>query len=326
MTSLFSHRRSGFTLTEGIVVIILVVVVIGLLLPNIQTVRSSSAASGTSNNMKQMILSAHNYEATNKFLPPLDWNNITIGAVNPGPDGKPTRTQSGFHENFFSAIMPYAELEPQYRSLTHTGFTPASTRGDLVVAPTVYNLTIDVDQGISKPITLFLNPLDPTNLPSGMNVTGFAINGSALPMILGANGKKVSLESDFFNGTSNTIMIAEKYSGANGKSQVTPWTQTSCETFVLGDGQVATLVDGAAFGIGATLEFAPVPATATWANGIQAGRKTGMLLGMFDGSVRTLSKKALDDYQALTLRGGGTITLLEALIQSNDGVTNMPDW
>lgn len=70
----FHHPRKlktrGFTLIELLVVIAIIAILIALLLPAVQQAREAARRSSCKNNMKQLALALHNYEATFGLLPP----------------------------------------------------------------------------------------------------------------------------------------------------------------------------------------------------------------------------------------------------------------
>ncbi|MGN6543718.1 MAG: DUF1559 family PulG-like putative transporter [Aureliella sp.] len=63
-------RASAFTLVELLVVIAIIGILVGLLLPAVQAAREAARRMSCTNNLKQLGLAIHNFESTNKTLPP----------------------------------------------------------------------------------------------------------------------------------------------------------------------------------------------------------------------------------------------------------------
>jgi prepilin-type N-terminal cleavage/methylation domain-containing protein len=198
------RRRNGFTLIELLVVIAIIAVLIGLLLPAVQKVREAAARAKSQNNLKQIALAVHNYnDAYQGKLPAL--TDLGTGA----PNGW------GFNSLFFN-ILPYVEQDNVYRIFQKSP-TPTAA-GNLLY----FNTTGGAAKTI---IPTFLSPADST-ASNGTTMTGVAAPavgggpaiaaGEYATTSYAANGyvfrsNTGGLPRTFVDGTSNTIMFAERY-------------------------------------------------------------------------------------------------------------------
>jgi prepilin-type N-terminal cleavage/methylation domain-containing protein len=273
-------RRSGFTLIELLVVMAIIAVLIGLLLPAVQKVRLAAASTQSQNNLKQLALAAHDFQAINKYLPPsYSYSyNYNINSSN--------YTITGSYDDYFSQILPYIEQGELYNTLSYNysyswgGFSFSEN-----FTPYCYN-------GSSSPVKIYTNPTDPTSsddgLLNGAAITGYAVNATALPYVYryneniygstysGNSGKKVTLTNGFPDGTSNTALVTEKYASCNGYTNY--WAFPGY----------------AVFSSGYTIQIQPQDWACSFWGSVQTGKASGILVALADGSVRNVSTSVSD--------------------------------
>jgi prepilin-type N-terminal cleavage/methylation domain-containing protein len=197
-------RRCGFTLIELLVVIAIIAILIALLVPAVQKVRESADRTTCSNNAHQWGLASHACQATHKSLPP------AIGKF-AGSTGS-----AAYH------LLPFMEQEPLWMKGLGTG--PWSN--------SIY----------SQPIPSFICPSDPsaqaqtiTSSGTTWGVSCYAFNSLVFSKENGisyanppaANGRtpdpdgRTRIPENIPDGTSNTILIAERYAQCTNSSWTT---------------------------------------------------------------------------------------------------------
>jgi prepilin-type N-terminal cleavage/methylation domain-containing protein len=302
-----TSQQRGFTIVELLVVIAIISVLIALLLPAVQAAREAARRTQCMNNLKQLGLAALQFHDQHRHLPP-------------GIGYYPTPSSGVFGTSFFH-LLPYLEEGNLFdRSLGSVPFP-------LPVGPLVVHYPGNSNV-YSEAVSVFICPSDPSvDLGGVVTVDGvtwgascYASNAlasavydlTASPPTSDPQGK-VRIPADFADGTSHTILHAEKYArctntdmapsfrdGGNawafGTSAVFPW-QPPPMSFpgkaLLPGFAIPVLASHGApnvIGPGSIFQIQPEPfigncdptrASTAHASGIQ--------VGLADGSARTLA-------------------------------------
>jgi prepilin-type N-terminal cleavage/methylation domain-containing protein len=281
-----THRRA-FTLIELLVVIAIIAVLIGLLLPAVQKVRDAAARTGSVNNLKQIGLAAHSYNDAHADCLP---NPATpLNPAYPATAANPWNQATGP----FYQLLPYLEQQALYSSVR------------TINSQAAYDAIMPTPQGRAAVIKVLVSPADPSSDVSQIFITGsptpinnglwglasYAYN----PLVFRTVG--TGLGNSFQDGTSNTLMVSEKYqvcgSGVNaienywfgsfvGNSNAYYWAPVLAGTdLVTATGQFA----GGDF-LASNLAVAPNSCNPSVPSGPHSG---GILIGLADGSVRFLT-------------------------------------
>jgi prepilin-type N-terminal cleavage/methylation domain-containing protein len=276
-----SRRWLGFTLIELLVVIAIIAILIGLLLPAVQKVREAAARTQSTNNLKQMSLALHNMNDTSGALPAMvgyypQTNNAANGVANSVGNVRGTA---------FYFMMPFIEQDNGQKQM-------AATHTD--------------SWWCWVGVKTFVSPADPSQPPNGLIDTGSPRYGTSYAPnewvfntgagnvgstnLSGNTPPRASIPRTFVDGTSNTIVFAEKYATCGPSS-------SSVAEFYWGETGGACNREGNPGGNGSVPGFytlaTPQPKP-IYNNGcnpcqLQAPYAGGILVGLGDGSVRMVS-------------------------------------
>ena len=194
-------NRNAFTLVELLVVIAIIGILIGMLLPAVQSVREAARRTSCLNNVRQIILSAHNYESSFQHLPP---------SYELDPGGLATGNGSW---SIQAQLLPYCEQANSYNMIdfelswsdpVNVATGVPTTRVAMYQCPSEVNDTVRIDTSTGLPKVypqnydfnfgswLVYDPASTSRRGDGL----FYVNG------------KVRLAA-VFDGTSNTLCVSE---------------------------------------------------------------------------------------------------------------------
>jgi prepilin-type N-terminal cleavage/methylation domain-containing protein len=271
---LLSRRWRGFTLIELLVVIAIIAILIGLLLPAVQKVREAAARAQCSNNLKQISLALHNVQGTYGFLPPLS------GSMPPGAAAAANGIAP--NGNLFYWLLPYIEQDNIFK--LHQNPSYAWTEPGEADPGPIVQLTMKT----------YLCPSDGSNQPVQMWSGGWATGNYVANWQVFANVNTWDttitprIPASFQDGTSNTIVFAEKVSASSFNNH--------CEGYcpLWGHGSwdynwMPAFQTWLASGPTGTM-FQVQPNAATCKHFLaSSAHSAGMNVGLGDGSVRFLS-------------------------------------
>ncbi len=293
MIRFMPRSRRAFTLIELIVVIAIISVLMGLLLSAVQKVRESAARTRCINHLKQLALASHGYHDSTGRLPP--------GQSLTGDQGR-------FKFLGWQArLLPHLEQATLWREIEDAFSTDPK--------PLQFWGHPPHERILATPVGLFACPSD-ARTPGPASVAPFRF---ALTSYVGVEGtdhvqrngclfQDSSVKfSDVTDGTSSTLLIAERPPASNYKFGwwYRGWgqNQTGSAEMLLGAREINTSVNFCnegpySFQAGRIDRFCDV--FHFWS--LHAG---GAHFAFADGSVRFLNYSASDIVPALATRSGG---------------------
>jgi prepilin-type N-terminal cleavage/methylation domain-containing protein len=292
--------RKAFTLLELLVVIAIVAVLIGLLLPAVQKVREAAARAQSTNNLKQMALGLHTMaDAHNGVMCPGYTGNSVASPIN----------VPYVYQSLFCNLLPYIEQQAFFdlsvQQAARNEIISDIWPNPVKMAVKTYIAPGDPSQSSPDPATpdaVFGPGVGYPGIYNGQSAVSYAANGSVFGNYY--VGPLPNLNGTFTNGTSNTMILLERYAVAGQAPDGVPCPRLGypCGTVHQWDGwwstsgiSQTTLILSAIHpttlhqaGKTATFQVRPSPSAANEALA-QAFSSGGIQVALADGSVRTVS-------------------------------------
>ena len=295
----FSHR--AFTLIELLVVIAIIAILIALLVPAVQKVRASAARTQCLNNLKQIGLACHATHDAFKEMPRFhELGFHSVGAFSPS---NPKTFDGTVH--FY--ILPYLEQTSLMQKWNGLGASNALNGANQVETPRVYVCPSDPSM---TPDTTTNN--DPLRLASGTGyaITSYSFNGQ----VFGDDCGPPKFTSTFTDGTSNTVLVFERYAICGSGGEVRTWGNGAG---VSGNAEIAYYANGTPgvawvnANVTTIFQTMPKPASCVDSTASTSTPHDVMCLMMADGSGRSVnSSVSLAVWRAvITPAGGETLEL-----------------
>jgi prepilin-type N-terminal cleavage/methylation domain-containing protein len=181
----YGKSRSGFTLIELLVVIAIIAILIGLLLPAVQKVREAANKATCTNNMKQLVLAAHNYESSLQALPPSMTNRGVTAQV---------------------LLLPYIEQDAAYQVWQPTFTQAGASWWGSAVLPVLVGYGSAPPTGLpyanERNIKTMMCPSSPTTVVNMPQLRVWGVRGKHFPAAgtwAGASSAPPTINNNTFN-------------------------------------------------------------------------------------------------------------------------------
>jgi len=214
-----TRARSGFTLIESMVVVSVIGLLVALVLPAVHSSREAARRAQCANNLKQIGLALHNYEAANNSFP-LNWRDPRVDPSRGHPFYIGSRPYSAL-----TRLLPYLEQRPLFAAINFEVETFPTWNGSSFPFP--QNQT-----AFATTLSFYLCPSDAASSPTpyGCNYRGnygvgpsVATNWETYDSGTGFyTFPGVLTPSSFPDGLSHTVAYSERLRGTGTGGGLVP--------------------------------------------------------------------------------------------------------
>ena len=311
----------GFTLVELLVVIAIIGILVGLLLPAVQAAREAARRIQCTNNLKQIGLALHNYEAGHRTYPPGFISRVIGQWSGRGNDQIP---EAGPGWSFYAMLLPNMELGSLHQSVRFD--LPISDSANQAARSTKVPGYQCPSDAWNEPVTVWPSTLGLRDLAHASYIGCLGGGDPANAPRYSAQYEETPFNGMFHrnqpikhaaitDGTSNTIGIGERASmfAPNGWAGVIPNGQT---VFSPATAQIRGQVVGQTARPAITMATVHVrsggPNASTGSpGGFWSPHVGGCLFLLMDGSVHTIPTNVdIQVFRAMAARNDGTVITL----------------